>query len=386
MPAKILVVDDEPDFEWLVCQQFRKKIKTQQYEFVFAVNGAEAIEKLDQHRDIDLVLCDINMPIMDGLTMISKLSEISPWLKAIMVSAYGDMPNIRTAMNRGAYDFVTKPIDFEDLEITMEKALREIESLKSADRTREDLIQIQQELSVAREIQQSILPQSFAIFPQGSPFEIYANMIPANDVGGDFYDFFLLDDHRLGFVIGDVSGKGVPAALFMAISRTLVKATALEADSTSSCLSRVNYLLCQDNPESMFVTMFYGMLDFRSGELQYSNGGHNLPFLMDVEGQARFLRKHDNVALGLIEDFEYDHQTLVFEPGGILVLYTDGISEAMDRNSNEFSDDRLREFLLISAHASPDAIVKGLIEEVHAFAAGVPQSDDITTLVVRHNR
>ncbi|MCZ6820898.1 MAG: response regulator, partial [Calditrichaeota bacterium] len=124
MPAKILVVDDEPHFEELVRQRFRKKIKDNQYEFVFAYNGVDALEKLEQEPDIDIVLCDINMPVMDGLTLISKLNKISSLLKSIMVSAYGDMGNIRSAMNRGAYDFVTKPIDFEDLETTIKKALK----------------------------------------------------------------------------------------------------------------------------------------------------------------------------------------------------------------------------------------------------------------------
>ena len=122
--AKILVVDDETDLEVLIRQKFRKQIRNNEYEFLFAYNGKEALEQLDREPAVDLVLSDINMPEMDGLTLLSKLHELNPLLKAIIVSAYGDMDNIRTAMNRGAFDFVTKPINFEDLTITMEKTLQ----------------------------------------------------------------------------------------------------------------------------------------------------------------------------------------------------------------------------------------------------------------------
>ena len=128
---KILVVDDEADLQILIQQKFRKKIKKKEYEFFFATNGYEALEKMEQHTEIDLVLSDINMPGMDGLTLLGKLNEIAPLTKTVMVSAYGDMDNIRTAMNRGAFDFVVKPVNFEDLELTMEKTLRHVEQLKT---------------------------------------------------------------------------------------------------------------------------------------------------------------------------------------------------------------------------------------------------------------
>src|SRR6266498_813007 len=128
--AKILVVDDETDLEVLIKQKFRQKIREHQYEFVFAINGVKALEQLEQHNDIDIVLCDINMPEMDGLTFLTKLNEKHSLLKSVIVSAYGDMENICTAMNRGAFDFVTKPVNFEDLELTMEKTLKQVRQMK----------------------------------------------------------------------------------------------------------------------------------------------------------------------------------------------------------------------------------------------------------------
>ena len=212
--AKILVVDDEPDLQELIKQKFRNKIKANEYEFHFAVNGVEALEKISNDGAIDLVLTDINMPVMDGLTLLTKINELNnKLLRSVIVSAYGDMENIRTAMNRGAYDFITKPIDLKDLEVTIEKSLKEIEEYKLILAAQTKLIALQQELDIANIIQTSILPKTFPPFPERKEFEIFAKMIPAKEVGGDLFDFFFIDKYRLGVVIGDVSGKGIAAAL-----------------------------------------------------------------------------------------------------------------------------------------------------------------------------
>jgi sigma-B regulation protein RsbU (phosphoserine phosphatase) len=385
MTAKILVVDDEPQLERLIRQRFRKKIKNQEYEFTFSQDGPEALDIVKQNADIDIVLTDINMPKMDGLTFLGKLDEINSKLKAVMVSAYGDMKNIRTAMNRGAYDFVTKPIDFDDLEMTINKALKDLELLKIAQRAQEELVHLQQELTIASEIQQAIIPKNFDIFPNGSNFEISAQMIPASNVGGDFYDFFMLDNEHFGFVIGDVSGKGMPAALFMAISRTLLKALALKSLSPHKCLTDVNYLLSQDNPKSMFVTLFYGVLNINSGELEYSNGGHNPPILSNEESSLISLSNCNGCALGINENFEYKSEKIFLKPGISLMLYTDGIPEAINKEEKIYSDDRLQEHFSKSSSNSSDKIIKTLIKDVKTFAEDVPQSDDITALVIKYN-
>ncbi|MCI0530228.1 MAG: response regulator, partial [Nitrospira sp.] len=160
MSPKILIVDDEPDLELLIQQKFRKKIREKEFQFIFAHNGIEALEKLQADPEIDLVLTDINMPEMDGLALLARLHDLSSVLKAVIVSAYGDMGNIRTAMNRGAVDFLTKPIDFQDLEITINKTLQQVQQLKESLRLREKFIALQQELDIARRIQQSILPEN----------------------------------------------------------------------------------------------------------------------------------------------------------------------------------------------------------------------------------
>jgi len=254
---KIMVVDDEPDLQMLILQKFRKKIHNSDYEFCFAGDGQEALDLLNDNSDISLILSDINMPKMDGLTLLLKLQEMeNPALKTVIVSAYGDMENIRTAMNRGAFDFVTKPIDFGDLDITIDKGLKESVYIKGAEKEKRQLNAVRLDLDTAARIQQKILPQDFPPFPDRNEFSVYAEMHTAKEMGGDFYDFFFLDDTHLGFVIGDVSGKGVPAAIYMAVSRTMLKAIASQVRDPAECLSTVNTMLIPESDISTFVTIF----------------------------------------------------------------------------------------------------------------------------------
>ena len=175
----ILVVDDEPDLELIIRQKFRPQIRDGSYAFVFARNGIEALAVLEQNPAIELILSDINMPEMDGLTLLTKIKEMeNPLHRAIIVSAYGDMENIRTAMNRGAFDFVVKPVDLNDLDLTIKKSVHELDMFKDAIRSRDQLTAIKRELSIATEIQTSILPKTFPPFPDRKEFELYARMLP----------------------------------------------------------------------------------------------------------------------------------------------------------------------------------------------------------------
>jgi CheY-like chemotaxis protein len=209
MAYQILIVDDEPDMEPLVRQKLRRQIHDKEFEFFFSRNGEEALQRLAEQPGIDLVLTDINMPVMDGLTLLGRLNESDKPVKTVIVSAYGDMPNIRTAMNRGAIDFLTKPIDFDDFELTVRKGLAHNARARKSLQTQQDLIALQHELNVAARIQQWTLPRIFPPFPDRHDFELHAAMAAAKGVSGDLFDFFLLDDTHLGFMIGDVNGTGV---------------------------------------------------------------------------------------------------------------------------------------------------------------------------------
>ena len=246
---RILSVDDEAPIELMMKHHFRRKIRSGEYEFFFAHNGLEALAVLANTPDIEIILCDINMPEMDGLTLLAKVNEMhNPAIRVIMVSAYGDMANIRQAMNDGAFDFVTKPIDMDDLALTIEKAIEQIHYVHESQKEHTQLESLKEDLVSAKEIQQSFLPRKFPPFPEVSDkVDIYASMDAAKDVGGDFYDFFRIDDDRIALVIADVCGKGIPAALFMAVSRTIIHSKGMQGVSAAECLKVSNQLLANSS-------------------------------------------------------------------------------------------------------------------------------------------
>ena len=376
---KILVVDDEPDLEPLILQRMRRNIRSGRYAFVFAHNGVEALEVLQQDSDIDMVVSDINMPQMDGLTLLEQIPKVDPNIRSVIVSAYGDMRNIRTAMNRGAFDFVTKPLDFEDLQITIERTLTHMAEWKEALLSRDKLVAIQNELDVASKMQQAILPTSF---PEGNDFQVYGNMAPARNVGGDFFDVISLENDRIGLAVADVSDKGVPAALFMMSSRTLLKGAAIGMGSPGAVLSEVNDLLNEDNETFMFVTLLYVVFDPDSGEMVYANGGHSNPLVVHANGDSSELPMTGGIALGVMPGLEYRQDNYSLAPGDTLILYTDGVSEAMNGEGEEFGVDRLRQIFSGNPPSNARQANEAILQAVADFAAGTPQSDDVTCLVL----
>lgn len=377
---KILVVDDEPDLKPLILQRMRRNIRAGRYEFVFAQNGVEALEVLRADSDIDMVVSDINMPQMDGLTLLEQIPKVDPNIRSVIVSAYGDMRNIRTAMNRGAFDFVTKPLDFEDLQITIERTLSHMEEWKEALQSRDKLVALQNELDVASKIQQGILPTSF---PEGEGFEVYGNMAPARNVGGDFFDVVLLENGRLGLAVADVSDKGVPAALFMMSSRTLLKGAAIGRGAPGEVLSEVNELLTEDNEAFMFVTVLYAVFDPDTGTLIYANGGHNNPLLVHADGTSEELAMTGGIALGVMPGLEYRESDVILAEGDSLILYTDGVSEAMNAEEEEFGLDRLMQVFAKNPPTSARSTNEAILQAVYDFAGETPQSDDVTCLVLQ---
>ena len=378
-PYKILVVDDEPDLEPLMLQRMRRHIRAGRYKFVFAQNGIEALERLNEDNEIDMVLSDINMPRMDGLTLLEQIPKVDPNIRSVIVSAYGDMKNIRTAMNRGAFDFVTKPLDFADLQITIDRTLSHMTEWREALSSRDKLVALQNELNVASQIQQSILPTDF---PRGNDFEIYASMEPARNVGGDFFDVLTLDAGLVGVAIADVSDKGVPAALFMMSSRTLLKGSAIGMGEPGQVLGEVNDLLHEDNDTGMFVTILYAVYSTSSGEFTYANGGHNSPLIVHPDGSSSLLPLTGGIALGVVPDIPYQQQSINLAPGDLVFLYTDGVTEAMNAQEEEFGVERLQEVFATNPPKDPKEANKAVFKAVGDFAGDTPQSDDITCLAI----
>ncbi|GEO81287.1 PP2C family protein-serine/threonine phosphatase [Pararhodospirillum oryzae] len=265
---------------------------------------------------------------------------------------------------------------------TMENFRRDQKLLAETSAAKE---RIESELSVARDIQSHIVPTDFA-FPDHPEFELHAVMEPAKAVGGDLYDFFMLDDRRLFFLIGDVSDKGVPAALFMAIAKALFKNVALATDlPLDQIMARVNRQLTTDNPSEMFVTVFACVLDLETGVVTYCDGGHELPGRLTPDGKAEILKKEGGLALGFIAEYAYQTARIDLQPGDAVLLYTDGVNEAMNPTHEMFKVERITTTLQgdLAARGSPADVTRTLLGAVHGFANGAAQSDDITILMVR---
>ncbi len=381
-PYKILVVDDEPDLEPLILQRMRRNIRSGRYSFVFAHNGIEALSVLNEQDDIDMVLSDINMPQMDGLTLLEQIPKVDPNIRSVIISAYGDMKNIRTAMNRGAFDFVTKPLDFKDLRHTIERTLKHLIEWRAALASRDQLVTLQNELDVASKIQQSILPTQF---PATDKVDIHGSMEPARNVGGDFYDLIQLARGKYGLAIADVSDKGVPASLFMMSSRTLLKGAAIGNEDPSEVLADVNNLLAEENDASMFVTLIYATYSPDTGTVQYANGGHNPPIIVHSDGTTSLLKPIGGIALGVAPHFSFPQETVKLEPNETLILYTDGVTEAMNSEFEEFGEERLLRIFDNDPPVSAQEATLAVFNAVREFAGSTPQSDDITCLSV-HRR
>lgn len=255
-----------------------------------------------------------------------------------------------------------------------------------ADLTRKQLSSIQRDLEIAAKIQHAILPDWKETFHnQPVQFELAAEMVAAKDVGGDFYDFFRIDHRRVGFVIADVSGKGMPAALFMAVSRTMLKSQASLGGKPGDVMAIVNDLLCRENVSTLFVTVFYCILDEETGEVFFSNGGHNLPYIIRRNGTVELVEKTRGMGLAIMDEMDFQTSKLTLYNGDMLYLYTDGVTEAMNKNDELYSDERLAQFLATIDHAMPiEDQMKSVFADVKRHADGAAQSDDITMLLLRY--
>lgn len=243
---------------------------------------------------------------------------------------------------------------------------------------------IEGELKVAREIQMGIVPRIFPPFPDRKEFDIDAVLEPAKEVGGDFYDFFFVDEDRLFFVIGDVSGKGVPASLFMAVTITLLRSTAVQGVDAGRVLENVNNSLTRENAMSMFVTVFCAVLNIRTGSVEYANAGHNPPFIVRKDGRIETLSGNGDLVLAAVEDTPYGTTTVSLGTGDTVLLYTDGVTEAMDKQDRFFTGERLADVLKETVGMSADETVAVTLSRIHEFASGAEQSDDITIMAVRY--
>jgi len=242
---------------------------------------------------------------------------------------------------------------------------------------------MEQELNVGRDIQMSMLPSVFPPFPEHDEFTINAQLHPAREVGGDLYDFFFIDENCLCFSVGDVSGKGVPAALFMSVTKAMVKSRASDDLSPASIMTHVNNELSTDNESCMFITFFICILNIKTGEMVYTNAGHNPPHIKRKNGTIETLKKRHGPVLGVVEGFAYQEGKITLYQDDMILLYTDGVTEAMDPDENLFDDQRLLNLLTSRHYESVEDLVDTTIKAVEEFESGSPQTDDVTVLALK---
>ena len=345
---------------------------------------------------MDVVLRDVRMQTLQIVG--AALGIVAVFLSLLLLTVQRRIlnPIVRLSRHMENFDSVTgrlheftAPHTGDELETMAESFNRMVGDIRlyitnlasvTAERER-----IATELTVATQIQTSMLPSIFPPFPDRKEFDIFATMLPAKEVGGDFYDFFFIDENKLAVVIADVSGKGVPAALFMVIAKTLIKNNALSGMSPKEVFETVNCMLCENNEAGMFVTAFMGYVDLQNGGFVYVNAGHNYPLIGTPGGDYKFLKTKPSFILAGFEGTLYEEEELILGPGDTLYLYTDGVTEAMNTDNKLFSDPRLLE----AANKHKDNSLRELLtlikKEIDTFADGADQADDITMLALKMN-
>ena len=377
--SRILMVDDEPDLKPLILSRMRRDIRAGRYEFVFAEDGVEAVHILSSDIDIDIIVTDINMPRMDGLTLLSEIGEIKPDTVTVVVSAYVDMPNIRTAINRGAFDFVTKPINFQDFRGTISRTLAHLEEWRIAHSTRERVLAMEAELDIAGRIQKSILPVAF---PESRDYQIHARVEPIREVGGDFYDVISLQDGKVGVVVADVSPRGIEAAMVMMSVRTMIKGASISYENPGDVLKEVNSLMCKNNDNGICAKVLYAVYDPSYGSLTYGSGGSEPPLLIHRDGILERLPATGGLALGSTRSDTFEENTILLAPGDTVICCTDGATDSEGTAGERFGQDRLarifEEQIPFGAEEAVDMVYSGIVD----FARGASQTDDITSLAL----
>ncbi|MBO4872468.1 MAG: serine/threonine-protein phosphatase, partial [Lachnospiraceae bacterium] len=241
------------------------------------------------------------------------------------------------------------------------------------------------ELSLATRIQAAMLPHVFPPFPDRREFDLYASMDPAKEIGGDFYDFFLIDDDHLCLVIADVSGKGIPAALFMMASKIILQSCARLGNSAAAILTRTNEAICSNNPEDMFITVWLGILEISTGKLTAANAGHEYPVLKRADGRFELFKDKHGFVAGGMENVQYKEYELQLSRGDKIFVYTDGVVEAQDAAKEQFGTGRMLAALNESRDAAPEQILKNVRGAVDEFVKDAEQFDDLTMLCLEYN-
>jgi phosphoserine phosphatase RsbU/P len=378
----VLAVDDTPENLDVV-----RGILVPQYK-VKAVNNGAAALKLAQKQPPDIILLDIMMPEMDGYEVCRQLkaNPATAEIPVIFLTAKDQTADEAEGFSLGAADYIHKPVNPPILQarvkthVALKKSMDDMRDLSAALAVAKERMEV--ELNVGRDIQQSMLPDTALACRE---VDLCASMDAAREVGGDFYDYFMLNEQELCFCVADVSGKGVGAALFMAMSKLLIKSRAADDLQPSKILTRVNSDLALDNPECMFVTVFLGTINLATGRINYTNAGHNPPLIKRASGEVEEVVEQHGPVLGIEEGRTYGQSSIDLGPGDVLLVFTDGVTEAMDSEDKLYSDERLVSTLGELGVIAADSVLQTVSDSVDEFARGAEQADDITMIALQYN-
>ena len=332
----------------------------------------------------DLILLDIKMPGLDGFETMKRLQEQmnpSEKIPVIFLTADDSQDAETHGLALGAMDFIKKPFIPDVLVLRVRHTIDLVRLQRDLEQENE---RIRSELAMASRIQAAMLPGIFPAFPERKEFDIYASMDPVRGVGGDFFDFFFIDRDHLCLLIADVSGKGIPAALFMMASKIILADNAKSGKSPAQILQDTNEAICANNPEEMFVTVWLGILDISTGLLTTANAGHEYPALMHADGQFELFRDRHGLVVGGMPGVKYHEHSLQMYPGSKLFVYTDGVPEATDAENALFGTTRMLEALNAHANESPKQILHGVRQAVNEFVSDMEQFDDLTMMCLEY--
>lgn len=380
--AALLVVDDSAFNRLLVT---RRLAELGYHDVTLAEDGLQGLAAIAA-RPFDAVLLDIEMPGLDGIGVLEKLRESGAAPPVIVISALTDMAAVVRCIELGAEDFLPKSFDPTLLRARLSNLL---EKKRLRDLAAQRLAALEAELESARQAQVSLVPHDFGAVLAGDRVDVYAAMIPARQVGGDLYDAVRLDERTILFAVGDVSGKGAPAALTMARSVGLVRASArLCAEKRcppdpGELLTILNDDLARDNPDMTFVTVALGVLNIETGEGEIAIAAHDPPILLRDDAPPRdFAPVRRQPPLGTMEGATYRSDRFRLAPGEAMLIFSDGVTEAEDAEGRNLEREGLMA-ALATLGADPRRVVDGVFAAAQGFAGATPQSDDITALVVR---
>ena len=376
----VLAVDDTPENLDIV-----KAILTPEYKVKVATSGALAL-KIVNSQPPNIILLDVMMPEMDGYEVCRRLKSdpITAEIPIIFLTTQDQTADEAEGFSLGAADYIHKPVNPQILKARVATHVALKQSIDDLHELSEALVQakerMEKELKVGHDLQKSMLPD---VVPDSNHFELCASMDAAREVGGDFYDYFMLNDEELWFCVADVSGKGVPSALFMAMTKILLKSQSRDDRTSSKVMTRVNSILAEDNPECMFVTVFLGVMEVSTGTITYTNAGHNLPLIKRANGTVHTVPDSHGPIMGVREG-EYGESLIELGPGDTLLVYTDGVTEAMDVEGQLYSDQRLVNVLQSIDLPTAESMLKAVRASVDDFSLGAEQADDITMIALRY--